>query len=128
MPMAMLRWVLPVPGGPSRTTFSFAGQEVELAEVQDRVAADRVLKAEVELLERLAGGEARGLDAGLAAVAVAAVDLGLEQRGGEALKAPLLLAGAVGELGQGAGRGRRFERAEEMREFAVGAAHAISRS
>ena len=57
-------------------------------------------KREVELLERLAGGEAGGLDAGLAAVAVAAVDLGLQQGGGELLIAPLLGAGAVGELGQ----------------------------
>ena len=55
----------------------FAGQEVELAEVQDGVAGDRGLKGEVELLERLARGEPRRLDAGLAAVAVAAVDFGL---------------------------------------------------
>jgi hypothetical protein len=52
-------------------------KEVELAEVQDAVAADRSLKREVELFQRLAGGEARGLDAGLAAVAVAAVGFGL---------------------------------------------------
>jgi hypothetical protein len=32
-------------------------------------------------------------------VAVAAVDLGLEQGGGELLEAPLFVAGAVGELG-----------------------------
>jgi hypothetical protein len=38
------------------------------------------LEGEVELLDRLAGGKAGGLDAGLAAVAVAAVGLGLEQR------------------------------------------------
>jgi hypothetical protein len=48
-------------------------EEVELAEVQDRGLLDRALEAEVELLERLARGEARGLDPCLAAVAVAAV-------------------------------------------------------
>ena len=94
-----------------------AGEEVELAEVQHRVAAERGLEGEVELLERLAGGEARGLDPGLAAVAVAAVDLGLQQRGGELLIAPLLGAGAVGELGQRPRRGRRLERAEQVREL-----------
>ena len=62
-----------------------AGEEVELAEVQDRLAPQRGLEGEVELLERLAGGEPGGLDPGLAAVAVAAVGLGLQQRGGELL-------------------------------------------
>jgi hypothetical protein len=55
-----------------------AGEEVELAEMQDRVAADRGLEGEVELLQGLARREAGGLDAALAAVAVAAVDLGLQ--------------------------------------------------
>ena len=105
-----------------------AGEEVELAEVQHRVAADRGLEGEVELLERLAGGEAGGLDAALAAVAVAAVGLGLQQRGGELLIAPLLGAGAIGELGQRPGRGRRLERAEQVRELGARAAHAISAS
>jgi hypothetical protein len=40
----------------------------------------------------------RGLDAGLAAVAVAAVGLGLQQHRGELLIRPVLGAGAVGEL------------------------------
>jgi hypothetical protein len=81
------------------------------------------LEGEVELLQGLAGGEAGGLDAALAAVAVAAIDLGLEQRGGEALKAPVLLAGAVGELGQRPGRGGRLELPEQVRELA-GLGHA----
>jgi hypothetical protein len=58
-------------------------EEVELAEMNDRGLLDRALEGEVELLERLVGGEARGLDAGLAAVAVAAVDLGLLNGGDE---------------------------------------------
>ena len=117
MPSAIARWVLPVPGGPEQDDVLAAGEEVELAEVQHRVAADRGLEGEVELLQRLAGGEARGLDAALAAVAVAAVDLGLQQRGGELLIAPLLRAGAVGELGQRPRRGRRLQRAEQVREL-----------
>jgi hypothetical protein len=83
--------------------------------VQDGVAADRGLEREVELLQGLSGGEAGGLDAALAAVAVAAVCLGLEQRGGELLEAPLLLAGTVGELGQRPGGGRRLQGAEQVR-------------
>ena len=96
-----------------------AGEEVELAEMQHRLAPQAGLEGEVELLERLAGREARGLDAGLAAVAVAAVGLGLEQRGGEALEAPLLGAGPIGELGQRPrGRGR-LELAEQVGELGV---------
>jgi hypothetical protein len=75
-----------------------AGEEVELSEVQDRGLLDRALKAEVELLQRLARREARGFDAALPAVAVAAVGLGLQQRRGELLIAPFLAASAVGEL------------------------------
>jgi hypothetical protein len=115
-------------GRPEQHDVLFAGEEVELAEMQDGVARDRGLEGEVELLERLARREPRCLDAGLAAVAVAAVGLGLEQRRGEVLIAPLLLAGAVGELGQRPCRGRRFELAEQMRELGVRATHAISAS
>jgi hypothetical protein len=104
----------------------FAGQEVQLAEVQDGVAADGGLEGEVEPLDRLARREAGGLDACLAAVAVAAVGLGLQKRGGELLIGPLLFAGAVGELGQRPGGRGRLERAEQMGELAGGAAHAIS--
>jgi hypothetical protein len=72
--------------------------------------------------------EPGGFDAGLAAVAVAAVGLGLEQRRGDLLIAPLLGPGAVGELGQRLGGGRRLELAEEMRELGVVAAHAVRAS
>ena len=57
----------------------------------------RALEGEVELLQRLAGGEPGGLDPALAAVAVARGDLGAEQDLGEPLIAPGLLAGPVGE-------------------------------
>jgi hypothetical protein len=90
-----------------------AGEEVELAEVQDGVALEAGLEGEVELLDRLARWEPSGLDAGLAAVAVAAVGLGLQQGGGELLKGPFLGAGAIGELGQRARGGRCLELAEQ---------------
>jgi hypothetical protein len=103
-------------------------QEVELAEVLDHGLLHAALEGEVELLERLSGREARLADARLAAVAVARGDLGLQQRLREALIAPLLGAGALGERGQRAGRGRRLERPEQVRELGPGAHHAASRS
>jgi hypothetical protein len=45
-----------------------AGQEVELAEVQNDRLLDACGEREVELLERLSGREARGADAALAAM------------------------------------------------------------
>jgi hypothetical protein len=105
-----------------------AGQEVQLGEVQHRVATQAALEGEVELLDRLARREPGGLDPCLAAVAVAAIDLRLQERRRELLIAPLLLAGAVGELGQRPGRRRRLQRPEQMREFGRRAAHAINAS
>jgi hypothetical protein len=84
-------------------------QEVELAEVLDHGLLDRALEAEVELLERLAGREAGRLDPRLAAVRLARGDVGGEQRLAEALVAPALLAGSLGQLGQGARGGRRLQ-------------------
>ena len=99
-------------------------QEVQLAEMLDDGLLDAALEGEVELLQRLAGREAGGLDAALAAVAVAGGDLGGEQRLGEALIAPLLLAGAVGQHRQRARRGRRLQRSEQVRQLRGGSAHA----
>jgi hypothetical protein len=66
-------------------------QEVQLAEVLDHGLLHAALEGEVELFQRLAGGEGGRLDAALAAVAVARGDLGCEQRLGEAFVAPLFL-------------------------------------
>jgi hypothetical protein len=103
-----------------------AGEKVELREMQHLVASQARLEREVELLDRLAGGEPRGLDPPLPAVAVAAVDLGLHQGGGELFIAPVLLAGAVGELRQRPGRRWRLQRAEQVGELRRRAAHAIN--
>src|SRR5207245_9811906 len=48
-----------------------AVQEVQLAEVLDHLLLDGALEGEVELLERLAGGEAGRLDPALAAAGLA---------------------------------------------------------
>ena len=120
----MLRCVLPVPGRPEEDDVLAAVQEVELAEVLDQGLLDRALEGEVELLERLAGGEAGGLDPALAAVAVARGDLGGQQRLREALIAPVLLARPLGEPGQRARRGRRLQRPEQVRQFRRRAGHA----
>src|SRR6266545_2870216 len=117
IPSAIARWLLPVPGGPSRTTLSFRGQEVELAEVEDERLLHRALEAEVELLERLAGGEAGLLDPALAAVRVPRCHLGLQQRLGEALVAPLLGARPLGQLRQRSCCRRRLQRPEEEGEL-----------
>ena len=106
IPSAVAMWVLPVPGGPSRITFSLAVQEVELAEVLDHRLLHRALEGEVELLQRFAGGEPGGLDPALTAVAVAGGDLGAEQHLGEALIAPGLLPGPVSERRQRPARRR----------------------
>src|SRR5262249_15168341 len=95
------------------------GEEIELAQVQDERLLDRALEAEVELLGRLAGGEAGLLDSALAAVRVSRCDLGRKKGLGEALVAPLLGAGALGRLGQRACRGRRFQRTEEVGELGL---------
>src|SRR5512144_802547 len=81
-------------------------QEVELPEVLDHLLAHGALEAEVELLQGLARREARLADACRAAVAVARRYLGFQQCLHEPLIAPLLLAGAVGELRQRPGCGR----------------------
>jgi hypothetical protein len=106
----------------------FGGEEVELAEVEHERLLHRALEAEVELLQRLAGGEARLLDPALAAVRVARGDLGRKQRFGEALVAPLLGAGPLGELRQRPGGGRRLQRAEEMGQLGLRAHAGISAS
>ena len=107
-----------MPGGPSRTTFSLPARKSSWPRCRTVSRLRLGLEGEVELLERLARREPRGLDAGLAAVALAGVGLGLQQRGGEVLVGPLLRPGAVGELRQRPRGRRRLQRAEQVRELA----------
>ena len=120
MPKAIDRCVLPVPGGPKQDDVLFAGEEVELAEVLDDGLLDRALEGEVELLQRLVRGKTRGLDALAPSRGLAGRGLGREQRLGEAFVAPFLAAGAFGELGQRSRGGGCLQRAEQVRELAVG--------
>ena len=73
---AIARCVLPVPGGPSRITFSRACRKSSCPRCSTTVFLTDALEGEVELLQRLAGGEPGGLDPSLAAVGVACGDLG----------------------------------------------------
>jgi hypothetical protein len=75
-------------------------QEVELAEVLDDRLLHAALKGEVELLQRLAGGEPRGPDPVLAAVAVMGGHLLAEEDLEEPLIAPALFPGPVCQPGQ----------------------------
>src|SRR2546430_2770341 len=84
---------------------------------RELTSAITTLEAEVELLECFAGGKARLLDPALAAVRVSRCDLGCKQRLGEALVAPLFVPGALGQLGQRSGGGRRFQRPEQVAEL-----------
>jgi hypothetical protein len=92
-------------------------QEVELAEVLDHLLLDRALEGEVELLERLSRGEPCAADARLSAVSVTGRGLGREERLREALIAPFLSSGSLGELRERF-RGRRgLHRPEQVLEL-----------
>ena len=108
---------MPVPGGPEQDHVLFGVQEVELPEVLDHLLLHRALESEVELLQGLVRGEPGGTDPQPTAGGLPRGDLGREQRLGEPLIAPLLLAGALGEVRQRAGRGRGFHRPEQMSEL-----------
>jgi hypothetical protein len=71
----------------------------------------------VELLQALAGGEARGADAALAAVGVAGGDLALQAGGEELLMGPALGPGPLGEPAGRLPQARGFERAGEERQL-----------
>ncbi len=104
-------------GRPEQDDVVFGGEEVELAEVEDERLLHRALEAEVELLERLSGGEARLLDPRFATVGVAGGDLRLQQQLREALVRPLLLACPLGQLRQRPCRSRRLQSTKQVVEL-----------
>ena len=63
--------VLPVPAWAEQDHVLFGVQEVDLAEVLNDLLFNRAPEGEVELLQRLAGGEPGGLDPALPAVGLA---------------------------------------------------------
>jgi hypothetical protein len=113
-------------GGAEQDHVLFGVQEVELPEVLDHLLLDAALEGEVELLQGLVGGEPGGADPQPAAGGLAGGELGREQRLGEVLIAPLLLASALGQVRQRPGGRRRLHRPEQVRELRCAAAHAIS--
>src|SRR4051794_31978065 len=115
-------------GRPEQDDVLLAGEEIQLAQMQYRLAPQAGLEGEVELLERLARREPRGLDPAQPAMAVAAVGLGLQERRGELLERPFFGAGAIGELGQRPRSRRRLEGMKQVRALGRWAAHAISAS
>ncbi|GAA2406215.1 hypothetical protein GCM10010191_12760 [Actinomadura vinacea] len=73
------------------------GDEVQGAQVRDGLALERALMVEVEVLDRLAGREPGGADAGFTAVGFAGGDLALQAGGQELLMAPGLGPGSFGQ-------------------------------
>ena len=112
------------PGRAEQQHVFAAGEEVELAEVQNDRLLDALREAEVELLECLSGREARSADTTLATVCLAAGGLGGEQCFGEALVAPLLAARPLSEPWQRACDRWGFQRAAEKHHLGGELAHA----
>ena len=75
----------------------FGGDEVQGAQVGDRVAFEAAGVVEVELLQGLAGREPGGADAALAAVGLPGGDLALQAGGEELLMGPGLRPGPFGQ-------------------------------
>ena len=96
--------------------------EVEGAEVGHHVAANAALVLEVEVLDALAGREAGGPDAGLAAVGLAGGDLPLQAGGEEVLVAPGLGPGPLGQAAHPGQQRRVLELPAQVGEI-PGAAH-----
>jgi hypothetical protein len=97
--------------GPRRTEEHHVlagGDEVQGAQVRDGVALEAAGVVVVELLQALAGREAGGADAALAAVGLAGGDLALQAGGQELLMGPGLGAGPLGQPGHRGAQGRRL--------------------
>ena len=103
------------------------GDEVEGAEVGDDVAFEGALVVEVELVEGLAGREAGGADAELAAVGLAGGDLAFEAGGEELLVGPAVGAGPFGEPLDRGGQRRCLQRPAQVGEIAAGLVSSPSR-
>jgi hypothetical protein len=96
------------------------GKEVELGKVQQHLARDGLLEAEVELVQGLASGEPCRTDPRLPSVGRPGQLLGREQLLGEALVGPRAVSSSLGEIGQ-CGRGGRGLESPEQGELGFGA-------
>src|ERR671912_802951 len=93
------------------------GDEVQRAEVGDGVALQRSGVVEVELLQALAGREAGGPDAALAAVGLAGGDLALQAGDQELLVRPGLRPGSFSEPCDRLTQRRCLQRAGQERDL-----------
>jgi hypothetical protein len=94
-----------------------AGDEVQRAQVGDQVAFEGAGVVEVELLQALAGREAGGADAALAAVGLPRGRFALQAGDEELLMRPGLGPRAIGEPSHALAQGRRLERAGQERHL-----------
>jgi len=104
------------------------GDEVERAEVRDQVPLQAAGVVEVELLQALAGWEAGGADAALAAVRLAGGDLALQAGDEELQVGPRLGNSAFGESLDAVAQGRCLERSGEVGDLAGQVAGRLGRA
>ena len=97
-PSPMARWVLPIPGGPSRTTFSALGTNVLVARCASTSRRREGRWSRLKSSRVLTGREVRGADPHGGALGLAVGDLPLQHRGEVLLVGPVLVAGLVGDL------------------------------
>ena len=107
-----------MPGGPKKQTLACSWIQASWARCRISGFSARGLGGEVEVLERLVGGEGGVADALAGAGGVAREDLGLEQRLEELLVGPALLAGPRGGLLEALEDARRLELARAGRAAA----------
>ena len=117
--MPVARWVLPVPGGPRKTTLSLAATKSRVPRWAIGLPVQAAGVVEVELFEGLAGREPGGADAAFAAVGLSGGDLALQARGQELLVGPGRLPGAFGQAWDRLPKARRFQGAGQERQLGL---------
>ena len=99
-PRPVARWVLPVPGGPRKTTFSLAATKSRVPRWAIRSRLRPRAWSKSNSSRRLAGGEPGGADAALTAVGLPRGDLALQAGDQELLMGPGLGSGPARPAGR----------------------------
>ena len=109
MPSPIERWVLPVPGGPRKTTFSFPAMKSRVPRwaTTSRLSERWWSKSNSSIV--FLWREPSGPDADLPAVGLTGGDLALEAGGQELLVAPPFGPGPLAEAVDGLGQRRRLQ-------------------
>ncbi|GAA3493892.1 hypothetical protein GCM10019016_009910 [Streptomyces prasinosporus] len=94
-----------------------SGDEVQRPQMGDDFAFHRPLVVEIEVLQRLAGGESSCPDASLGAMGVTGSDLPLQACGQILLMAPALVASPLGEPGCRIAQGRGLQCLGQIDQF-----------